>query len=162
MAQKKESKLQRKIKKALINEFGGFWIKLHGGMFQKKGMPDLLGCVWGLYITVEVKTDDKASKLMPHQIRVLKTIRGNGGCGVSARSEEEAILKVKKHLVKYYGFAITKKIISSAKKSSNVCFQDKESRIIHGGPNWEDVYRSIRNGQSTQKTFNKRIYNRLS
>ena len=77
---KKESKLQRQIRDHLEKTVGGFWFKSHGGPFQMAGLPDLIGCVEGLYFGFEIKLpDDKRSKTMAHQEVVLKMIKYKGG-----------------------------------------------------------------------------------
>ena len=44
------------------------------------GLPDLIGCVEGLYFGFEIKLpDDKRSKTMAHQEVVLKMIKYKGG-----------------------------------------------------------------------------------
>lgn len=95
---KGESKLQRKIRRALEKEVGGFWFKVHGGPFQQVGLPDLLGCVQGLYITVEVKFLKGITS--PVQDAIRHIIRRHQGCSIVAYSPEQAVRRVKKHLVK--------------------------------------------------------------
>lgn len=54
-----ESRLQRRIRKALEREFpGSFWWKVHGGAYTRAGIPDLCGCVRGRHIALEVKRPD--------------------------------------------------------------------------------------------------------
>lgn len=79
MTSKKESKIQRRIREHLEKTVGGFWFKSHGGPFQMSGLPDLIGCVEGLYFGFEVKVPyDKRSKTMEHQDTVLKLIKFKG------------------------------------------------------------------------------------
>lgn len=52
---KPESRLQRQIRQLLEERLGGFWFKVHGGPFQVGGLPDLIGCVQGVMIGIEVK-----------------------------------------------------------------------------------------------------------
>ncbi len=54
-----EAKLQKKIRKKLLEEVGGWWIKIHGAPYQKRGLPDLHGIVEGLGIWIEVKIPSK-------------------------------------------------------------------------------------------------------
>jgi len=42
---KPESRLQRRMRRALQAEFGGFWYKVWGGPYQPAGIPDLCGVV---------------------------------------------------------------------------------------------------------------------
>ena len=69
-----ESRLQSKIRKALEDKVGGFWFKMHGSLFQMVGLPDLIGCVEGLFFGLEVKTDKgRPSKT---QLVVLELLKG--------------------------------------------------------------------------------------
>jgi len=50
-----EASLQKKVMKRLKKEVGGWWVKMHGGPFQSRGLPDIIGCVKGKFIGVELK-----------------------------------------------------------------------------------------------------------
>lgn len=134
---KLESKLQKKIRHDIEEEFVvGFWFKTHGSMFQKKGLPDLLGCVWGLYLGLEVKTDKGSTDDIQDQ--VLKDIRKAGGLGTTVRSSEEAIRKIYRHLERYYGPDVKKRIRRLANKRSRLRLLRKKSGFIHATWNWEN------------------------
>ena len=69
---------------------GGWWFKVHGSIFQKSGIPDIIGCYQGHFIAIEVKTGTGvASKL---QKIILKQINKAGGKTGIARSVEDALL----------------------------------------------------------------------
>lgn len=55
-----ESHRQRRIRKALRKRFGTHckFFKCHGGPFSEAGLPDLMGCVHGLFFGFEVKEPD--------------------------------------------------------------------------------------------------------
>ena len=99
MSTKPESKLQRKIRKVLEETVGGFWVKIHGSQYQKAGLPDLLGCVDGLFFGLEVKLQDigEPTKL---QIETISDINRAGGVATIVRSPEEAINIVRLALTK--------------------------------------------------------------
>jgi Holliday junction resolvase len=78
MARQPEGRLQRRIRKALEKQVGGFWMKIHGSEFQRAGMGDLLGCVHGLFFSIEVKRAKKG-KLSDVQIETLCDIGDEGG-----------------------------------------------------------------------------------
>ena len=161
MAKKLESKLQREIRKAIEKEFGGKWIKIHGGLFQSKGEPDLLGCLMGLYFGLEVKRPDNGKTSEIQRTR-MRQIRKAGGCGVVVRSSEEAIQKIYKHLRKYYGEAIKKHFRALSKERSKVRLQRKESGLIHATWDWEDDYFSSSSSKSSPKRQYRKTLNRLS
>jgi hypothetical protein len=76
-----ESRLQQRIRKALEREFGGWWVKIWAGPFSISGIPDIIGCIKGLFIALEVKT--ATGKLSPIQIKTINDIITKGG-GVAA------------------------------------------------------------------------------
>ena len=77
---------------------GGFWFKVHGSAFQEAGLPDLLGCVTGLYIGIEVKAPGKISEVTPIQQYRLSQITAAGGLGIATDNPIEALKAVKKWL----------------------------------------------------------------
>ena len=76
---KKEKAFETQIRKYLESE-GCYCFKVWGGGFQRAGIPDLLICVNGYFVAVEVKGDmGKASELQVHN---LVQIRKAGGIGI--------------------------------------------------------------------------------
>lgn len=98
MAKQPESKLQKKIRSHLEKEVGGFWFKMWGGPFTMAGLPDLIGCVDGLFIGLEVKLPKTSSQPSKIQLVVQKRIRKAGGVSEIVRSEGEAVDVVNKAL----------------------------------------------------------------
>lgn len=95
---KPETTLQRKIVEALSREVGGHWMKIHGSQFQTKGIPDLLGCVAGLFFALEVKCDSSQYGASDYQLYNIKQIHESGGMAAVVESPEEAVALVKKHI----------------------------------------------------------------
>lgn len=99
MSTKPETRLVKKMMEALVED-GGFYIKIHGGMFQRAGIADILGIKDGRFIAIEVKipTNTKGpygNGLTALQAKFLKAIKKHGGlCGV-ATSIGEAFQIVK-------------------------------------------------------------------
>lgn len=90
MAAKPETRRQRKIRKALQKEFpGSWWKKIHGGWFQDAGIPDLIGCVMGLFFGFEVKEPD--GDISPIQVENIIDISRAGGVSTAIVEPEEAI-----------------------------------------------------------------------
>lgn len=58
----------------------GWYTKIWGGGFQKSGIPDIIACIKGQFVTVEVK----ATNGRPSELQKLNThrIRDSGGKGV--------------------------------------------------------------------------------
>lgn len=96
MATKKpESRLQRRIVKALKLEFPrSFWVKFHGGIFSAVGIPDLLGCVNGRFFAFEVKVPGKLKTLSKIQAAVINQLQRAGACAACITSPEEALALV--------------------------------------------------------------------
>jgi len=98
---KPESKLQRKIREALEKEFeDSFWFKVHGGPFQMAGLPDLIGCVAGIYIGIEVKHPEQDHPLSRIQKIRIRQIQEAGGYAACVEDVEDAIELVRRALRK--------------------------------------------------------------
>ena len=88
MTLKKESSLHTKIRK-FAERRGHYVIKIWGGGFQEAGIPDLILCVNGIFIGMEVKIDDgKPSAL---QVDHVLSITEAGGIGCIVWTFEEAM-----------------------------------------------------------------------
>lgn len=91
MTKKTESRLQRRIRDALEWCFpNSFWFKVHGGPFQRAGIPDLLGCVNGVYFALEIKVKDKG-ELSAIQVDTIERINNAGGYAAEITSPQEAV-----------------------------------------------------------------------
>lgn len=55
-----------------------WYFKVHGGPFQIPGIPDIVGCYWGLFFGFEVKKDKK-QKPSRIQAFIMQKIRKAGG-----------------------------------------------------------------------------------
>lgn len=87
-----ESRLTSKLIK-LLKEYGGEWIKIHGGMYQVGGLPDIIGCLTGQFYAFEVKTPDAYVKsghnLSPRQKLMLEKLEKAGArVGVVCSKEQ--------------------------------------------------------------------------
>ena len=94
----KEKFLVKKLRKKLEGTVGGFWFKSHGGPFQLVGLPDLIGCVEGLFIGIEVKQLGKLGKVTARQQFVLGLITKAGGLAFVTDDVLTAVKKVKRWL----------------------------------------------------------------
>ena len=90
MAKQGESRLQRNIRAALEVTFpGSVWWKVHGGPYQPAGTPDLMGCLDGLYVSLEVKTPE--GNLSRIQVVMIERLRRAGALVAVVTSVDEAI-----------------------------------------------------------------------
>ena len=72
----REKLYENKIK-AYLKSIGAYFIKTHGDRFSKVGTPDIIACVNGHFVAVEVKAENgKPSDL---QLYHLEQIRKAGG-----------------------------------------------------------------------------------
>lgn len=73
-----------------MKELGAFCETLHGGAYQRPGLPDLMTCLKGRYIAIELKAPGRYKSpydgLSPAQQAVLYEIASAGGIVIVADS----------------------------------------------------------------------------
>jgi len=62
----------------MLRERGHWATKVHVSNFQQTGTPDILACVAGKFLALEVKADT-SKKPTPMQVKNLEEISGAGG-----------------------------------------------------------------------------------
>ena len=73
----KEKVFENKIKK-MLDEHGAWYVKYFANRNTKSGIPDILACVNGEFLGIEVKSDlGNPTKLQLHNVEM---IRKAGGC----------------------------------------------------------------------------------
>lgn len=82
-----EARIGKKIRE-YIESIGGFVFKVHGGPQMMSGLPDLIACVQGLFIGIEVK--QPGQNPTARQVFVHSLIRRSCGFVIVAHSVEEA------------------------------------------------------------------------
>lgn len=71
---------------------GAWCVKIHGGMYQSAGIPDIIGVSDGRFFGLEVKRPGgKATQL---QLLTIRRIREAGGIGAVVTSIDEAMGEV--------------------------------------------------------------------
>ncbi len=125
MPKKPETRRQKKIRRALEREFGGFWFKHHGSEFSEVGIPDLIGCVGGFYVGVEVKEPGETAEAIQKTIH--KKIRGAGGICVTSCSES-------------YIISVVREALESAKGRRIIYLEKKRVLPRHGNGHRKDSY----------------------
>ena len=74
----KEKAFENKIKDYL-KSIGAYFIKTHGDRFSRVGTPDIIACVNGHFVAVEVKAENgKPSELQIHHIEQINKAGGYG------------------------------------------------------------------------------------
>lgn len=98
MASKPETKVVKAIMKMLDTSFPGFYFKTHGGLYQRIGLPDILGVHRGRFIGIEVKCPGKEDTLTKVQEKTLYIINLYGGVGFMSTSPEDTKSKLRKEM----------------------------------------------------------------
>jgi hypothetical protein len=90
-----------------LQEQADVWcMKTLGGPLQRRGVPDIIGCVGGIFFGLEVKTDDGKVSVLQHL--ELNRIAKAKGYATVVRSVDD----VKRHVADLRELAITKKNFS--------------------------------------------------
>ncbi len=85
-----EKQISKKIQKRLKAE--GFWVvKIHGGMYQRPGIPDLLAIKDGKSYWIEVKQPGKKATVI--QEKVMAELR-EAGCPVGVATNVREALEI--------------------------------------------------------------------
>lgn len=83
-----ETKMKQRVRKTLQDVFGEvMWgFAPSAGKFGKSGVPDLIYCIAGLFVGIEVKAGDKR-QVTALQARQLQRITDAGGVAAVVRDE---------------------------------------------------------------------------
>lgn len=90
-----EADLVKKIIKALRALPHTEAMKIHGDLYQERGIPDILCCRKGEFFAFEVKRPGKEKNVSKYQDLKLKRIREAEGIALVISSVEEAVNAVK-------------------------------------------------------------------
>jgi Holliday junction resolvase len=89
-----EAQLTKKIIDALKEE-GAFAVKIHGGTFQSRGLPDVIGLMKCFFFGLEVKLPGKEDTITKLQIKKLRDIQKAGGIAAMVTSVDQALRVVR-------------------------------------------------------------------
>jgi hypothetical protein len=84
-----EANLRASIVKKL-SAYSGFWLVTHADQFGTGGLPDIIGCVHGTFIGLEVKMPGKEHTLTKRQAHRLGQITKAGGKAAMVTSVSQA------------------------------------------------------------------------
>jgi len=94
-----ETRLRKRIVLSLKEAWpSGYFRKIHGNQFQNIGMADLLCCVDGKFIALEIKIPEKRDRVTEAQIYEGNCVKRAGGHFAVVTSKEEAIEAVQEAL----------------------------------------------------------------
>ena len=92
-----EKKVENQIKKYL-DSLGAYYLKVHGSMYQPAGTPDVLACVNGYFVAIEVKRPS-GGVVSALQKSKLRRIEQAGGISIVARSVDDVSTMLKQRKV---------------------------------------------------------------
>ncbi len=84
-----EARLRSNIVKKL-RLYSGWWTVTHADQFGEGGLPDIIGCVQGRFIGLEVKVPGKQHTLTERQAHRISQINSSGGKATMVTSVDEA------------------------------------------------------------------------
>ena len=104
-----ENKVKAWLVKEIKLKYPTAWVyKPPGGAYGKKGVPDIVMCISGLFVAIEVKASDK-SELTAMQIHQLTLINDAKGIGASMKGKDrnklERLFKVIDHRMRTSQFS---------------------------------------------------------
>jgi len=91
----KEETIQKAICKFLDGLENVWWFKVHGGPFQRAGVPDIVACVSGRFVALEVKRPGNRSTA--RQLSCQRAIDKAGGIVAEVTSVEEVLELLGRH-----------------------------------------------------------------
>lgn len=74
----------------LLRRRGAWCVNVHGAGVGRNGIPDILACYRGRFISIEVK--QARGRVRPQQAYELERIRRAGGCAIVARDVEHVAI----------------------------------------------------------------------
>ena len=81
----REKLIENQIKQHL-KQIGAYYLKFHASAFTRSGVPDILACINGRYVAIEVKQEN--GRVTPLQDAHQRQIRAAGGVAIIAYSFE--------------------------------------------------------------------------
>lgn len=88
-----EKTIENQIKRYL-DRLGIWYMKVHGSMYQKAGVPDIIACIDSVFVAIEIKRP--GGKVSALQQLNIDEINENGGYAFVAYSVEDVQRKITK------------------------------------------------------------------
>ena len=88
-----EKRIENQIK-SYLDSLNAYYLKVHGSMYQPAGTPDILACVNGRFIAIEVKRE-KGGVVSELQKSKIRKINSAGGIAFVARNVDEVSTMLK-------------------------------------------------------------------
>lgn len=89
-----EKKVENSIKRYL-DQLGAYYVKIHGSAYMPAGTPDIIACVDGYFIGIEVKKPKggKVTEIQKFQIKKIQNARGVAFVATSKEQVESELRK---------------------------------------------------------------------
>jgi len=79
---------------ATLNSIDGVYaIRTHGGSFQQKGTPDVIGCAYGLFFAIEAKRSAREKPSPAQQYNLKKFREADGKTFVSYDPKVQEVIE---------------------------------------------------------------------
>lgn len=90
-----EKKVENQIK-CYLDKLGAYHVKIHGSAYMPAGTPDILACIKGRFIGIEVKKPNGGVVSALQKLKI-KQIKNAGGVALVATSVEEVERELSRH-----------------------------------------------------------------
>lgn len=90
MGKQPESRIVRRILNHIKDLDDAFAFKVHGSRYMMVGLPDIIVCLAGGFVALEVKVPEERDETSPRQEYVIGLIRQAGGIAEVVCSVDEA------------------------------------------------------------------------
>jgi Holliday junction resolvase len=95
-----EAEITKKAVKALRKR-GHFAVKIHGGPSQPAGLPDIVACVCGHFVGIEMKAPGKEANVTERQKKKLRDIKAAKGV-TSVETSVEGVVNLAERIEEKY------------------------------------------------------------
>jgi Holliday junction resolvase len=88
-----EAEIVRRMLAKLNAIDGVYAVRTHGGSFQQKGTPDVLGCAHGRFFAIEAKRSDREKPSVAQQYNLKKFRQAGGKTFVSYDPKAQEVIE---------------------------------------------------------------------
>ena len=157
MAKKGETLVLNKIRDYIKQLFPeAFIYKVYGSGFAKKGVPDLLICIKGRFVALEIKDPkNKSYGATGLQLQRIKEIQKAGGVAHVVESIEET----EEVLIEYGFINKESRVIPTPKESNKKVKGKKEPSSSNGTRNRKNSSNDKKNGKASKTRKNSKDIN---
>lgn len=123
----REKDFENKVK-AYLKEHGAWFLKTWSNGIQREGVPDILACVRGHFVGIELKAEKGHPSDL--QLRQIRLIRQAGGIGVVLYPKDFDIFK--EYFLNYITTDRYSKVVYDTQKRFDMSLTERERRMLYG------------------------------